>query len=86
MWELSDEEVSRLAIREGVQIGILDAADMEEAHVVRIPKAYPAYVGSYDHFDVIRRYIDRMENLPLVGRNGMHRYNRQDHSTFVVPG
>jgi len=39
MWELSDEEVSRLAIREGVQIGILDAADMEEAHVVRIPKA-----------------------------------------------
>jgi hypothetical protein len=45
-----------------------------------MPKAYPGYYGSYEHFDEIRDYLDRIPNLFLVGRNGMHRYNNQDHS------
>ena len=46
-----------------------------------MPDAYPAYFGSaYEHFDVIRRFTDGLENLFLIGRNGMHRYNNQDHS------
>ncbi|MGA3131118.1 MAG: NAD(P)/FAD-dependent oxidoreductase [Terracidiphilus sp.] len=84
LWKLPEEEVAQLAIREAVQIGILNAADVEETHVVRVPKAYPAYFGSYDRFDVIRRYTDRIENLFLVGRNGMHKYNNQDHSMLTA--
>ena len=84
LWTLRDEEVAQLAVREAVQIGILNAEDVEETHVIRVPKAYPAYFGSYDRFDVIRRYIDRIENLFLVGRNGMHKYNNQDHSMLTA--
>jgi hypothetical protein len=52
--------------------------------VVHVPKSYPAYFGSYDRFDVIRNYTDRIENLFLVGRNGMHKYNNQDHSMLTA--
>ena len=53
---------------------------MLDATVIRMPKTYPAYFGTYDRFDEIRRYVDRFANLFLLGRNGMHRYNNQDHS------
>ena len=43
-------------------------------------KTYPAYVGTYDHFHIIRNFTDKIDNLYLIGRNGMHRYNNQDHS------
>ena len=52
--------------------------------VIRVPKTYPAYFGSYDRFKVIRDYLDTFENLFLVGRNGMHRYNNQDHSMLTA--
>ena len=57
---------------------------MVDSHVVRVPKTYPAYFGSYDRFDVIRNYVDRFENLFLIGRNGMHKYNNQDHSMLTA--
>ena len=66
------------------KIGILKAEDVEDSHVVRVPKTYPAYFGSYDRFDVIRNFVDRFENLFLVGRNGMHKYNNQDHSMLTA--
>jgi hypothetical protein len=54
-------------------------------HVVRVPKTYPAYFGTYDRFDdLIRDYTDTFENLFLVGRNGMHKYNNQDHSMLTA--
>jgi protoporphyrinogen oxidase len=84
LWKLSDEEMTQLAIEEVVGIGILKAEDVEDSHVVRVPKTYPAYFGSYSRFDVIRRYTDRFENLFLVGRNGMHKYNNQDHSMLTA--
>jgi len=65
-------------------LGILKAEDVEDSHVVRVPKTYPAYFGSYDRFDVIRRYLDGIENLFLVGRNGMHKYNNQDHAMMTA--
>jgi hypothetical protein len=52
--------------------------------VYRVPKTYPAYFGTYDRFDEIIRYMDRFENLFLVGRNGMHKYNNQDHSMLTA--
>jgi protoporphyrinogen oxidase len=84
LWKLSDEEMSMFAIAEIAKIGILKAEDVEDSHVVHVPKTYPAYFGSYDRFDVIRRYTDSFENLFLVGRNGMHKYNNQDHSMLTA--
>ena len=84
LWKLSDEEMAKLAIAEIARIGILRAEDVEDSHVVHVPKTYPAYFGSYDRFDVIRKYTDSFENLFLVGRNGMHKYNNQDHSMLTA--
>ena len=84
IWKLSDEEMTRLAIEEVARIGILKAEDVEDSHVVHMLKTYPAYFGSYDRFEVIRKYTDTLENLFLVGRNGMHKYNNQDHSILTA--
>ncbi len=84
MWKLSDEEMAKFAIAELAKIGILKAEDVEDSHVVRVPKTYPAYFGSYNRFDVIRKFADGFENLFLVGRNGMHKYNNQDHSMLTA--
>jgi protoporphyrinogen oxidase len=84
LWKLADDAMSRFAISEIAKIGILNAEDVEDSHVVRVPKTYPAYFGSYDRFDVIRTYLDGFENLFLVGRNGMHKYNNQDHSMLTA--
>ncbi|WP_420237964.1 NAD(P)/FAD-dependent oxidoreductase [Telmatobacter bradus] len=84
LWRYSDEQMIGLATDELAHIGMLKAEDVEDARVVRVPKTYPAYFGSYDRFDVIRNYVDRFENLFLVGRNGMHKYNNQDHSMLTA--
>ena len=84
LWKQTDEQMAQFAIAEIAKIGILKAEDVEDSHVVRVPKTYPAYFGSYDRFDVIRNYLDGFENLFLVGRNGMHKYNNQDHSMLTA--
>jgi protoporphyrinogen oxidase len=84
LWSMSDDELMMLGKREMEKIGLLDEADVEDAVVIRMPKAYPAYFGSYAHFDVVREYLDSIENLFPVGRNGMHRYNNQDHSMLTA--
>ncbi len=80
LWSSSDEAMAALAKREMQQIGMADAADCIDAVVMRVPKAYPGYYGAYEHFDEVRSFLDDIENLFCVGRNGMHRYNNQDHS------
>jgi len=84
LWKMADADLARFAIAEVEKIGILRAADVLDTHVVRVPKTYPAYFGTYDRFDEIVRYMDRFENLYLVGRNGMHKYNNQDHSMLTA--
>jgi protoporphyrinogen oxidase len=84
LWKMADEELKKFAIAEVAKIGILDAADVSDAHVVRVPKTYPAYFGTYDRFDELKTFTDRIENLFLVGRNGMHKYNNQDHSMLTA--
>jgi hypothetical protein len=66
------------------KIGILDAGAVLDGTVIHVPKTYPAYFGSYDRFGEIREWIDRFDNLYLVGRNGMHKYNNQDHSMLTA--
>ena len=80
LWSMDDEALERLARRELVQLAFADDADILEMRVVKVPKAYPAYVGTYGEFARLRAFLDAVENLYPVGRNGMHRYNNQDHS------
>lgn len=84
LWSMSDAELEALAIRELRQIELIDGNDVVKATVVRVPRAYPAYFGAYAEFGVIRAHVDTIENLFLVGRNGMHRYNNQDHSMLTA--
>jgi protoporphyrinogen oxidase len=83
-WKRPDEDLAALAKFELEKIGILLQSDVLDSTVVRMEKAYPAYFGSYDRFGEIREYADRFENLFLIGRNGMHRYNNQDHSMLAA--
>lgn len=84
LWRMNDADFSRFAIAELAKIDLIDPADVLDSHVVRVPKAYPAYFGSYDRFATLREYADGIDNLFLVGRNGMHRYNNQDHSMVTA--
>jgi protoporphyrinogen oxidase len=83
-WSKNDEEMKRFAIEELVQIGMLDKHDVIDSIVIRVPKAYPAYFGTYDSFHMVQEYVDAFENLFLIGRNGMHRYNNMDHSMLTA--
>jgi protoporphyrinogen oxidase len=84
IWKLSDADMTRLAIGELEKIAILAAADVRDSTVLRVEKAYPAYFGAYERFSEVRDYVDSLENLFLVGRNGMHKYNNQDHSMLTA--
>ncbi len=84
LWSMSDAEFAAFAARELAQIAIIDANDVLDSVVIRMPKTYPAYFGAYERFDVIREYLDPIENLFLIGRNGMHKYNNQDHSMLTA--
>ena len=84
LWKMNDEGIQRFAVAEVEKIGVLDAADVLDGCVVRVPKTYPAYFGTYARFDTLREFTDKLENLSLVGRNGMHKYNNQDHSMLTA--
>jgi protoporphyrinogen oxidase len=84
IWTIPDAKMAELAKAELSKIGIIDAGEVLDWTVIRVPKTYPAYFGTYDRFSEIRAHVDRYENLFLVGRNGMHRYNNQDHSMLTA--
>jgi protoporphyrinogen oxidase len=84
LWSMPDDDLKTFAARELETIGILKTAEVLDAHVVRVPKTYPAYFGSYNRFDELRAWTDHFQNLFLVGRNGMHKYNNQDHSMLTA--
>ena len=84
IWRMSDEDFIDLAVQELVTIGMINRADIVDSCRIHIEKAYPAYFGSYEHFDSVREFLDRIENLYCVGRNGQHRYNNQDHSMLTA--
>ena len=84
LWKKSDTDMAALAGEELDKIGILDKADILDSMVIRVPKTYPAYFGTFNRFEEIRKFVDGFENLFLIGRNGMHRYNNQDHSMLTA--
>jgi protoporphyrinogen oxidase len=85
LWTADDQELIDLASRELRELGLAPGANVEDGAVVRMPKAYPIYDADYRrHLDHIRDYVDPIANLHLVGRNGMHKYNNQDHSMLTA--
>ncbi|MEO6525375.1 MAG: NAD(P)/FAD-dependent oxidoreductase [Gemmatimonadaceae bacterium] len=84
LWSMADADLIALGTRELERIGFIKPGDVLDGCVLRMPKAYPAYFGTYDRLDVIRDWTTTIPNLFLVGRNGMHRYNNQDHSMLTA--
>ncbi len=85
LWNASDEALIDLATRECVGLGFVEEQDVVEGVVIRMPKAYPVYDDQYKaHLARIRAYLQGIANLQLVGRNGQHRYNNQDHSMLTA--
>ena len=85
LWESKDTDLIANAARELAELGLASASDVVDGAVIRMPKAYPIYDSAYrGHLDVVRTYIDPIPNLHTVGRNGMHKYNNQDHSMLTA--
>jgi protoporphyrinogen oxidase len=85
LWPLPDNALVQLAARELDRIGLLDAAHVEDGWALRVPRAYPMYDAGYrDAIQGLRATLDGFENLATVGRNGLHRYNNQDHSMWTA--
>ncbi|MBE7204816.1 MAG: NAD(P)/FAD-dependent oxidoreductase [Parafilimonas terrae] len=86
LWNATDDELVALAKSEIGQIGLIDPAEVVDACVVRQAKAYPVYDEEYaDHVATVRRELERdFPSLHLVGRNGMHKYNNQDHAMMTA--
>ncbi len=84
LWEMKDEEFIKFAIDELYRIDIIKKEDVLDSTLIRMPKTYPAYFGTYAKFDEVRDFTDRFENLYLIGRNGMHKYNNADHSMLTA--
>lgn len=84
LWRMTDNEFIDFAVKELSHIDIIDPGDVLDSTMIRMPKTYPAYFGSYSQFSDIRTFTDTIRNLFLVGRNGMHKYNNQDHSMLTA--
>jgi len=83
-WSWPDERLIARGVHECAHIGLIDPAEVEDGTVVRVPKAYPVYDQEYrDHLGTVRAYLASIGNLQVIGRNGQHRYNNQDHSMLA---
>jgi protoporphyrinogen oxidase len=84
LWERTDAQLAELARMEIGRLGLADPTEIVHSVVIRQEKAYPVYDAAYrSHLEIIRRHLASIENLQTVGRNGMHRYNNQDHSMLT---
>ena len=85
IWEMSDAEAVELAKGELARVGLIDPSLVFDGVKVRVPKAYPMYDSAYeDALACVRDYLGRFENFRTFGRNGLHRYNNQDHSMWTA--
>ncbi|GIK39176.1 MAG: hypothetical protein BroJett011_30090 [Chloroflexota bacterium] len=85
LWRMSDPDLIALGRRELAQLGLVEEADVLDGVVFRQPKAYPVYTGEYKvYLEVIKAYLNSIENLQTTGRNGLHMYNNQDHSMLTA--
>jgi protoporphyrinogen oxidase len=83
-WNMTDEEASDFVIKELIKTGIIsDEKDVKDTHRVKVKKAYPAYFDTYSNIDEVINYLNTINNLYCIGRNGQHRYNNMDHSMLT---
>ena len=83
-WNMTDEKFINFAIEEALKLKLIDNKDKVESSVrIKVPKAYPAYFGTYKKIDKVIDYLNTFENLYCIGRNGQHRYNNMDHSMLT---
>ncbi len=84
-WDWPDEQLIDLGIKEVTKIGVIEPSEIEDGTVVRMKKAYPVYDQGYkENLELIKNYLATITNLQTVGRNGLHRYNNQDHSMLTA--
>ena len=84
LWEMPDAELIELGKRELGRIGVASPSEIEDGCVFRVPKAYPIYDSGYrDYLAIVKEYLATLENCQTIGRNGLHRYNNQDHSMLT---
>lgn len=83
-WNMSEEEFINFAVNELEKIEIINKNDVIDATVIKVKKAYPAYFGTYNNFDTVKDYLNTIDNLYCIGRNGQHRYNNMDHSMLTA--
>jgi hypothetical protein len=84
LWNMSDAALIELGKREVERIGLASSGEVEDGCVVRVPKAYPVYDSDYsDYLALVREFVDGLENVQTIGRNGLHRYNNQDHAMLT---
>jgi len=84
LWSMDNGRFIDFAAAELEKIGLINLKDVIDGTLVRVPKAYPAYFGTYGEFAKVRAYLNQFSNLYPIGRNGMHRYNNQDHSMLAA--
>ena len=85
LWTMSDAELKELGKQELAKIGLIHESEVKDGAVVRMPKAYPIYDSTYaESLRVVREFLAGISNLQLIGRNGMHKYNNQDHSMLTA--
>ena len=84
LWNMSDEDFIDFAKKELAQIKVINLEDVLDATRIKVKKAYPAYFDTYSEFSVVRDYLDKIDNLWCIGRNGQHRYNNMDHSMLTA--
>jgi len=84
LWNNSEEDMKNFAISELIKMGMIEQENVLDGVVIKMPKTYPAYFGTYTQFDKLKEFTDGFHNLFLVGRNGMHKYNNQDHSMLTA--
>jgi hypothetical protein len=84
LWRMPDQELVALGRREIEQIGLAAQSEVVDGCVVRVPKAYPVYDSAYrEHLQQVREHVEGLENFQTIGRNGLHRYNNQDHAMLT---
>lgn len=83
-WQMDDREFIDMAVGELAKIGIIDPADVLDSVRIKVKKAYPSYFGSYYELDRVKEFLNGIENLWCIGRNGQHRYNNMDHSMMTA--
>ena len=84
LWAMPDRDLIALGTRESAQIGLVRPEEVEDGCVFRMPKAYPIYDSTYrDALTIIEQYVKRFHNAHMIGRNGLHRYDNQDHAMLT---